>query len=203
MPDTSIDTVTSRLHAYLASQGVQLTPEQQAEVTARLNGHADVHAQRTYERRAATFLVLELHFDDITNDGYVLSRTLEFMPHLETSDRTEALAFAQQCATERNRPFVVVNGAYEHQALKEEPRSNGEGFSVYQTLGQVFDRKPMKHSSAVAEDFTLLDAAYMQKMPAISFAKKMSARLMTELDGTPLLYVCDQDTGEITWLFES
>lgn len=201
MPDTSPDTVLHRINVYLASNGFALTDTHRAELTARVLGHQDAFAQQRYEKLAAVFLLLELHFDDIQADRHVtLKRTLEYMPLQEFSDRDEALLGALRLARIQKRPIVVLNGAFELQALEEEP-SDGTTYSFYRTVGKVINCKPTMDNGDIAEDTDCVGVNIKRKKAAVAAAKHYVAGLPK---GEPysLVYVCNEDTGEIIWLSE-
>lgn len=204
-PNTRIESINQNLLEYLGGEGLSLTPTRRAEILARLEGHANVQAKALYARQCERFLVFALDLGDVVaadifrTNPLRLEKTLAMNPYSDDSDQAAAKLFAEQQAALHDKPFVVVNGAFEVMHIVEAPLSNHEDYSIWAPVGVVSNPNPTTLVEPVAEDLDLVDAGILKAHVAVAMAMDYIAKQTAAGIPVPHLFVTRGTERKVIW----
>lgn len=184
-PTRDVNVIVDNIISFLAVElGFDVRDEYRAELAARVEGHADLKTQETYDAKSKQALVYEFGLDDASEFDIVdgLTDTLS-RPVLGTFDNfdkanEQAHEFATRLARRLARPIIVLSGNYSIQGVHDEPTPAGDDdfpYCIYRPMGLLNPRAPFANEE-FSEDMELVDAAIKNLRYAVAVAKKVAQK---------------------------
>jgi hypothetical protein len=195
-----MESTIEQITAYLATRGFDATREDEAEIVARMKGHASAEAHRAFDAKAQVFTAYHGDLNDFDTEGNFSGERTRTTPTLCEGAKDMVLRFAFLEANASEGFTVVYDG---NGTLIKTFEETGKNLALYYALGRDMKDPEAKFRDELAEDSDMIEFQMNRWREVGQQVARFRAASPVNNNGVPLdnamLYVVEDGNQKILW----